>query len=160
MNKTNYARVGEFVELVEPKIFVRVGYPLCVRDIMNIYGAELEDKFYNLRLENVSRRVHGMMIAGLATLKLEQLDFGGNERKIYTEEIDKSVLGIHLVVAKKMIKTGIRYSPQSYYSSYSSEYDYESGGLAEEETHCVYTIKTSSLIKYKVLASSTRRLNV
>lgn len=42
MRKSKYARVGEFVWVVMPKEFVRCGYPLSIKGIMNDRFQEIE----------------------------------------------------------------------------------------------------------------------
>jgi hypothetical protein len=40
--RKKYARIGEFVKIVTPKEFVRCGYPLSIKDVMNQQFEEIE----------------------------------------------------------------------------------------------------------------------
>lgn len=62
--------------------------------------------------------------------------FGGNERAIFTED-RPDMAGRECTVVRKFVrKTGRRFGPSSY-QSYEGEWDYDSGGLANEQTHVI-----------------------
>jgi len=171
MKNTKYARVGEIVQLVEPYTFVRCGYPLCVKDIIekeksNIEAMILEiirswqpkvpGVFATSEYSHLSGRTHGMLVAAIASYKLEQQGYGGKERSIHEQKITNHILGNYVVIGKNFHKTGIRYSPSSW-TSYEGEYDYEPGGLENEKTHCVYTLK-GLYNNFKVLSTRCKRI--
>jgi hypothetical protein len=71
-----------------------------------------------------------------ARIIAQRRGFGGNERRIYTEDrVD--LHGAVLRVSSKFVrKTGTRFGPSSY-QSYEGEWDYDSGGLSNEQTHVI-----------------------
>jgi hypothetical protein len=51
-------------------------------------------------------------------------------------------MDLHDHISKRVVKTGTYYGPSGGYDSYSMEYDYECGGLADMKTHVI--IRTHS----------------
>jgi hypothetical protein len=181
MAKTKYASLGEFVKIVIPRQFLRCGYPLSIKDIMNQEFEEIEAACRRMvaALENraapeihqatpdewgsllvaanpvstTSATVHGMICAAIAAYRLEQRNFGGNMRAIVENDefVPFSVGELWVVTEKRFVKTGKRYP------SWSSEDDYEPGGLEGEQTHCVYTVKRNGVIA-KILSKNCERL--
>lgn len=96
---------------------------------------------------------------------LIERDFGGNERGVYEHDISadsfdeaRTYIGANwLVTGKKFVKTGTRYSGHSGYDHYSGEQDYEPPGLADEKTHCVYTLQTNGGVVLRTLAKNVTR---
>jgi len=177
-----YARIGEFVKIVTPKEFVRCGYPLSIKDVMEQQFEEIEkdcerifaalekkllpvdpepqpEKELGFPLSmlsvpqgsNMSATVHGMLCSAIAAYRLEKQNYGGNERIIVERQGPFEAGQLWLVTGKRLVKTGKRFSPSSYYSSYSGEYDYDPGGLENERTHCVYSVALPPITS-KILA--------
>jgi hypothetical protein len=173
--RKEYARVGEFVKIVTPKEFVRCGYPLTIKLVMEQQFEEIEkdcarmfaalenksapveepeaqdeSDFFSLRLSEVtstmSPTVHGMLCAAIAAYRLEQQKYGGDTRSIVEKDGPFEVGQQWLVTKKNFVKTGKRY-PATYYR----DDDYEPGGLKNEQTHCVYSVQKDSF-KSKILA--------
>ena len=179
MAKTKYAVPGEFVKIGTPKQFVRCGYPLSIKDVMNEEFEEIESACQRMfaALENrpapnppkpslcewelvlvknkapiMSATVHGMICAAIAAHRLEQRNFGGNVRLIIeNDEYAPFAVGELWVVTKKQfVKTG-KVSLVVIYD------DYEPGGLEGERTHCIYTVKRNGR-SAKILAAHCERL--
>jgi hypothetical protein len=111
------------------------------------------------RATTMSATVHGMLCSAIAAYRLEERGFGGDIRQIFeTDDLVPFLCGeLWVVASKKYVKTGKRYPSSSYYSPYSGEYDYKPGGLEDEKTHCIYTIKRNG-IAAKILAANCERL--
>lgn len=182
--RNKYARIGEFVKIVTPKEFVRCGYPLSIKDVMNQQFEEIEKdcqrmfaalenkpisveslkmetgakSFFSIpviqvaEVSNMSATVHGMLCAAIAAYRLEQQNYGGNVRVIVEQDGPFEVGQLWVVTGKRLVKTGKRYPSSNYYSFYSGEYDYEPGGLENEQTHCVYSVQRHGQ-KFKILAA-------
>ena len=192
--RNKYARVGEFVKVVTPKEFVRCGYPLCMKDVMEQQYEEIEkdcrrvfaalenrklpqesqsvitevpppEDFFAVAVsrtpgvENtMSPTVHGMLCAAIAAWRLEEQNFGGNERIIVERDSPFAVGQFALVTGKRFVKTGKRFRSLSYGPDHNGEYDYEPGGLKNESTHCVYLIEQGPM-KSKILAEHCERVS-
>ena len=179
--RKKYARVGEFVKIVTPKEFVRCGYPLTIKLVMEQQAEEIEKDcarmfaalekkpepveepeaqdepgFFSLRLSEVSATmsptVHGMLCSAIAAYRLEQQNYGGNVRVIVEKDGPFDVGQQVLVTKKSLVKTGRRFASRGYRSSYDGEYDVEPGGLDDEQTHCVYAFEFGRC-KFKILAA-------
>ena len=181
--RRKYAAIGEFVKIVTPKEFVRCGYPLTIKLVMEQQFEEIEkdcarmfaalehrpvpletvpppeDKlnfgFSVLAVKessNMSATVHGMLCAAIAAYRLEQQNYGGNTRVIVERDGPFEVGQRVLVTGKRCIKTGKRFPSRGYRSSYDGEYDLESGGLDDVQTHCVYSF-TFGMCNFKILAA-------
>ena len=186
MGKRKYAAIGSSVRIVTPKQFIRCGYPLSIKDVMNRDFEEIERQCVKLfcTLDNqptpepkpetlsndwlslsvvsqtpaMSATVHGMLCAAIAAYRLEKEGFGGKTRKIVEVDGIFEKGQIWTVVTKNLVKTGTRYLGHVYRSSYDGESDYEPGGLEGEQTHCVYTVKQFGS-KYKILAEHCEEID-
>ena len=180
MRRSKYAAIGDTVRVVAPKQFVRCGYPLSIRDVMDRDYQEIArdcirvfaaleqrpeptpqpepESDWSIVLNvsesaSMSATVRGMLCSAIAAYRLEKDNFGGNIRKIFEVEGVFEKGQILTVVAKGFVKTGKRYAGHFYRDSYSGAGDYEPGGLEDEKTHCVYTVKQYGR-KYKILAQN------
>ncbi len=175
--KNKYASIGCTVRIVTPKQFVRCGYPLSIKDVMSRDFEEIDKECVKLfsALENrpvpvvepensewgftslmdniptMSATVHGMLCCAIAAYRLENEGFGGSVRSIVEADGVFEKGQLWTVVSKRFVKTGTRYSGHSYQNSYTGENEYEPGGLEDEKTHCVYTVRQFNG-KYKILA--------
>ena len=166
--RNKYARIGQFVKIVTPKEFARCGYPLSIKDIMNRDFEQIEKDCARMfaALEskplpieevlteknefdlgfltvsamegsNMSPTVHGMICSAIAAYRLEQLNYGGNDRIIVEKDGGPFETGqLWQVTGKRVVKTGKRFSATCYRDD-----DYEPGGLNDEKTHMVYSVK-------------------
>lgn len=176
--RRKYAALGQFVKIVTPKEFVRCGYPLTIKDVMNQQALEIEKDCARMfaALENrslppepeslptnafdfsalsviqisndMSATVHGMLCAAIAAYRLEKQNYGGNIRSIVEKDGPFEAGQLWVVTKKSMVKTGKRF-PATYYR----DDDYEPGGLENEQTHCVYLVQKGHL-KSRILAAN------
>ena len=137
----NIIRVGDIVNIVNPRIFIRCGYNLTKDDLR----PEIDEKY--------GKQIHAF-IKSIPILKSRSYDsvrdvivydymvhkrFGGNERKIFTEIKEISKDKKYRVVSIKFVKTGI-YVPGS--TSWTGEYeDFFPPYLSYEQTHKILSIK-------------------
>jgi len=177
--KSKYAAIGSSVRVVTPKQFVRCGYPLSIKMVMDRDFQEIERDcirmfcalenrptpepepvhakewdFQSLHISqgvNMSATVHGMICSAIAAYRLEKENFGGGERQIVEVDGVFEKDQIWTVVDKKFVKTGKRYPSWGGIDSSTGEWDYEPGGLEDEKTYCVYTV-TQFSGQYKILA--------
>lgn len=134
--KTVY-RVGDTVVVKNPEVFVRCGYPLTKADALKqIDHKQLDEALFALGIyhenpafEEIKDRV--------AYGWLHNRQFGGRERRIFTETKSELVGRKFKVSHKKVVKTGT-YKPswggQSYHTG---EYDYEPAYLENEKAHVI-----------------------
>jgi hypothetical protein len=159
MKKDNIIRVGDCVRIIEPHIFVRCGYPLSFEDAVKVveekYQKEVDSmlekigfrEFYDMTIlgETVKMKMKSdgrgttedKIIRALAYEYVSREGFGGKERKIYTD-YKEELKGKEYTVTRKFVKkTGTYFPPSEEYHSYYdySEYEYEPGGLVNEQTH-------------------------
>ena len=180
--RRKYAAIGEFVKIVTPKEFVRCGYPLTIKLVMEQQFEEIEKDCARMfaALEKkplpvevdptaeagnglvffavpdgplMSATVHGMLCAAIAAYRLEQQNFGGDVRSITERDWPFAFDQPWLVIKKSFVKTGTRYPAASYHDD-----DYEPGGLENEQTHCVYSVQ-NGIYKSKILAANCELLS-
>jgi hypothetical protein len=173
--RRKYAAIGGHVRIVTPKEFVRCGYPLTIKLVMEQQFEEIEKDCARMfaALEKkpappeeskagwwgfpvsevqvsdiplMSATVHGMLCAAIAAYRLEQQNFGGNIRSITERDGACDPGDLAVVIKKSLVKTGKRYPATSYRDD-----DYEPGGLENEQTHCIYTVQKNNF-KFKILA--------
>jgi hypothetical protein len=137
-------RIGDKVRILEPNLFVRCGYPLCLDDMRKIVVRDHSGNIENLLKlvgevssitflednDNPSREFDKIRDV-LAYILLKKKHFGGTRRSIHTEVNEKLRGKIVEVIDIFFVKTGT-YSPDSYYSW---DGEYEPPYLANEETH-------------------------
>lgn len=68
--------------------------------------------------------------------------YGGNIEKFAPFET--------VVLRKRVVKTGEYFPPHSGYDSYTGEYDYEAGGLADQKTHVILVTEYGSFVSTDV----------
>jgi hypothetical protein len=185
--RKKYAAIGEQVRIVTPKEFVRCGYPLTIKLVMEQQFEEIEKDCARMfaALEKkplpaepasevespfsftavsinggplMSATVHGMLCAAIAAYRLEQQNYGGNVRSITERDGVCEPGALVTVVKKSTVKTGKRFPFSGYHLNYNGEYDYEPGGLENEQTHCVYTVQKNNF-KFKILAAHCEMLS-
>jgi hypothetical protein len=178
--RKKYAAIGEFVKIVTPKEFVRCGYPLTIKLVMEQQAEEIEKDcarmfaalekkpepveepeaqdepgFFSLRLSEVSATmsptVHGMLCSAIAAYRLEQQNYGGSIRAIVEQDGPFEAGELWVVTNKSLVKTGKRFPSWGGQDLRTGEWDYEPGGLENEQTHCVYSVQKDSF-KSKILA--------
>lgn len=145
-------RVGDRVKIINPTEFIRCGYPLTTDIIIeNHITPEQKELMWKLLatagykqlyplFTNATDYEYSKLERTFATILLKSKGWGGKERKIYTQYVDKYLNKIGIVHSKKCVKTGT-YSPsrssQGYYDSYP---EYEPAYLENEKTVIIYDI--------------------
>lgn len=118
MNKSKI-KVGDLVRIVNPQIFVRCGYPLCLKDVMESIDQNIaidlikkvtgipDQQPLNItpKVERAIRDIN----KGLAYALMLSKGFGGSERRIYTREEPSYLNAIVKVESKRRVVTGDRY---------------------------------------------------
>lgn len=146
--------VDDIVRIVEPEIVLRVGYPLTKNDALDAvekeYGqviqafmvqvgaAQADDPFFNS--PEYDPRLYGDLLNVMASRWLRVKNYGGKERKVYTER-DESLLQTQWrVLSKRTVKTGI-YNRGGYSGRYDAEPDYDPPYLENEQTHVLLALE-------------------
>jgi len=144
-------KVDDRVVITNPILVDRVGYPLTHNDAKEIVEREYEESIRSLLeqtgLYKISEyaiftrqwppcgRAYNRLISALASMYLEVHKFGGKERKLYTHE-EHNLLGYHFTVKdKRIVKTGIYYSPGG------DAEDWYPGGLDNCKTHILLCLE-------------------
>jgi len=158
-----YPRKGDWVHIDHPEMFVRCGYPLCLKDVKDqIAKAHTQDiidfierissraeekgtgKFASIRKQpNIYKKSVRDVIKVLAFEKIKAENFGGKERSIHTK-FDGSMKGkVYQVKETKRVVTG-SYVPGHTYHDYYSEYDeYEPPYLDGQKHHRILILGES-----------------
>lgn len=151
MSKRNIIRVGDFVEITNPEVFIRCGYPLTtesiVRNHMTEEDAERIDRFLNEMGVGISAdflagrgreydAVFDKVVSAVARYKLSKLGWGGNERTIHTNRDESLLNGKFQVVGKRVVQTGKRIP--GWYSSYDQ--DGESPSFKSSGSHVILKV--------------------
>lgn len=129
-------RVGDRAKIIDPLMFIRCGYPLCLADIekspeFQSIEPKIEEFWDNLGLSPQEKESSLVRKAVLRCL-LRKSGFGGKERKIITKEVPGLKGATISIVRKKNVKTGI-------YERGSRDYegDYSPPYLSNEKTHVI-----------------------
>ena len=153
-------RVGDWVEIINPVFVTRYGYPLTFNDAYDFIKTnfinqiiEFQGQIINkikktsepldnelelislLFSQNQNNKLTDKIIKAFAYEYLDIKHFGGKERKLYTEIMDKCK-GEQVQVSRiKIVKTGVYYPPSGGYCSFDDDCCYEPGGLNNQQTH-------------------------
>lgn len=175
--RRKYAAIGEFVRIVTPKEFVRCGYPLTIKLVMEQQFVEIENDCarmfaalehrpipleavpppedeFDLGFSVLAVKESSNMSATVhgmlcAAIAAYRLERQnfGGSIRSITERDGVCYPGDTVTVIKKSLVKTGKRYPASSYR----EDDYEPGGLENEQTHCVYTVQKNSF-KFKILA--------
>jgi hypothetical protein len=136
-------RIDDCVQIANPEVFVRVGYPLDFYDefeqVEKQYRGDVV-RFISstcgggpLRIGDVTfEQVVTKCLRAITYLKIKEKNFGGRERRIFTEQRREFEGQVCSVEGAKFVKTGT-YVPGCR-TSYEYE-DYEPPYLSKEKTH-------------------------
>lgn len=145
----NVIRVDDYVKIVTPDFFIRCGYPLT-KEIVKETLLTKEKKLKILQLLEIKtetldfieeNKTYQKILDELAYHILKQNEFGGKERKIYTETLQDLTNKEYRVISKSVKKTGF-YKPSSYYGYYEPEY--EPAFLEKEKGNVILTLNCYS----------------
>lgn len=139
--KDKVFRCGDLVRIINPKIFVRCGYPLSKEDIKRDYIKEdQKDLIKNLissfsfgLSQDKDRETYDKILDILAYRILEKEGFGGNKRDIITRTDESKLNKVYKVFRKRFVKTGVR---TCWGLNYHSE-GYEAPYLSNEKTRII-----------------------
>lgn len=149
-------RVDDKVRIINPEIVTRIGYPMSIHDaikevkklycndIIELLNKTIYKKttlFPDMIVNDHNSKPYNKIISALAYEYLKSKQFGGKERKIFSE-YRQDLFGITTTVRKIFIrKTGIYFPPNGGYDYWTNEYDYEPGGLDKEKTHKILELE-------------------
>lgn len=158
--KKQVIRVGDKVEIINPRWIKRIGYNLIWTELIEEVKTDPRT-FEAMRaigmwggqtvFESIPDDVPFDLVRAIAKYRVKERGFGGNERKIhyFTEKDDQGPFnccwsqkrGILRVVGKGFAKTGIRIPSCGGYDSWTGEYWEETGGLADCKTHIILRLE-------------------
>lgn len=158
-------RIGDVVCIDNPEMFIRCGYPLSLDDackeVEEKFGRVIEDLIHSVqcldefvpadekgvyqdgsmwptcvKIPSLDRnKQYSDLVKTLTYYRLVGKNFGGNERKIFTQ-LEEGLRGRKAsVVGIEFVKTGIRHPASGGYDYYSGGYEYEPPYLENEKTH-------------------------
>jgi hypothetical protein len=152
--------VDDLVKVVKPDVIIRVGYPLTreialdavekeyndnIRNFMcSVGAAEADDQFFNS--PEYDPRLYGDLLNAMASRYLRVKEYGGKERKIYTEADQRILATNWRVLSKRVVKTGT-YNRGGYSGGYDGEPDYDPPYLENERTHVLLALEPTTLIE-------------
>lgn len=135
--------VGDCVTVIEPRTFVRVGYPLTLESarahVTGNHGKEVNDFLSRFEPDldiTQDYKLFYDVVDAIARHHMRVMRFGGKERSIYTE-LDESLRNSNgwTVISKRVVKTGT-YTPgfPDYDGDYCAPY------LANEKSHVLLSL--------------------
>jgi len=153
-------RIGDKVKIITPKMFVRCGYPLCVRDmaeeVEEIFGDRIRDLMYSVGFDefkkyeeiikikpaNKEDRNYSKIVMELARIRLSKKKYGGDKRRVHTK-IDEIMRGKEVYVENiQFVKSGTYNEGWSSLDYWSGEVDYMPNYLSDTKTHKILTISS------------------
>ena len=149
--RKNVIRVGDKVKIINPEIFIRVGYPLTTEMIKESHITEeqrqLMDKLlattgnhkYILYGDNINPE-YDKLEHVFSTIVLKSKGFGGNERSVHTETKPEYKDRIGTVISKRYVKVGTYNSATSHQGYYDDYPEYEPAYLENEKTVIIYNV--------------------
>jgi len=153
MKKDSIIRVGDWIEIVEPHIFVRCGYPKTVDDaiaeleaehgeaikkFVKDMGLSIFPPYSPYGTKSFHSDVYERVRRAVAYAKLKAERFGGSAREIHTK-YDESKKGKRYYVCDiRFVKTGFYCAGG--WSGGMDGYEYEPAELTEQKTHKILRI--------------------
>lgn len=155
MSKRNIIRKNDRVTIVNPEVVVRWGYPLskqiakdtlitpeqkeAVYALLRAFGVVppapiLSDPFDPLGIAPQDTIVYDKIMDVMAYEILKQKQFGGRERKVYSERKESLLNVTGYVVEKKVVQSGTYNTGGGNYS-YDGDFDYTPAYLSVAKAH-------------------------
>lgn len=149
--------VDNIVKIINPEIVQRVGYPLTkaealdaaekeysekIHDFMREVGAEESEPSFGTYPDYDPALYHDLLNA-LSSHWLKKRNYGGKERKIYTERDERILRSTWRVLSKRTVKTGT-YNHGGYSSDWDGEPDFDPPHLANEQTHVLLALEPTT----------------
>jgi len=156
-SKNEVIRIGDYVEIIKPEIFIRVGYNLTTQDILDNHITTEQRQLLNALIVSTgfNTDTKGYFLEGkskdiselektFARLILRAKGWGGRERKVHTK-LDPNLLNtVGKVISKKYVKTGL-YNHATSHQGYFDDYaEYEPAYLENEKTVIIYEIAVNN----------------
>jgi hypothetical protein len=162
------ARVGELVHIVEPKLFVRCGYPLTREDILLNRRDEVEklmlaakDAMALSDSEANDARVPQQLENLAVTAILVRERFGGSERAIFEENAPELKGAVARVLSKSVVVTGTYNRASGGYSYSTGEYDWEPAYIWPQRRHVIYDLgDVGRCFGVRIAASHCRKVEL
>lgn len=158
MNRKQVYHVDNIVKITTPEIVVRVGYPLTKAQALEVAEKEYSDKIHAFMREvgaeevNASfgehseygPRLYHALVDAMAAYWLKKQNYGGKERKIYTERDERVMRTTWRVLSKRVVKTGT-YNHGGYCGGgWDGEPDFQPPFLDHEKSHVLLTLEPTS----------------
>ena len=148
-------RAGDTVRIDNPLFVLRVGYPKCIEseteEVLAKMGEQLDSvlqladlspdcvNIYLASRGEVYQQAKRKIAREIAYSRLRLHGFGGCNRTVHTRELP-GFKGLECCVGHvRYAKTGVYYAP-SVSQDYEYGYDYEPGGLDNQQTHKLLTL--------------------
>lgn len=141
MKKQVY-RIGDEVKILSPEIFIRCGYPLTIKDVINKVECQTRSEIVKAieKISIPSWREEKKLVNDIANILsryyLRTINFGGSKREIFTTYNDTYKDKIAIVKNKRVVKTGVR---QEGWSNYEDN-EYDPPYLSNVKTHIILTL--------------------
>lgn len=145
--------VDNIVKIINPNVVVRVGYPLTKTQALEVVEKEYNDKIHAF-MRNIGAEIDDIgydfdpslyhdLTKALASHWLKKRNYGGKERKLYTER-DERLLRRNpwRVLSKRVVKTGTYNSGGMVQSDWYGESDYTPPHLSNEQSYVLLTLET------------------
>jgi hypothetical protein len=152
MKKTVF-NIGDKVRIINPEFFIRVGYPLTLKDAYKDIEVDLKKVISSIASSSpeyfkISEKLESQIRRDLAYDFLKTKNFGGNERKLHTAEgrFFYHDSEYYTVTNKKVVRTGTYDYVEEDYDDWDSddnlccrEYS-KSPVLTNQKTHVILTL--------------------
>lgn len=141
---SKYLKVGDRVQIITPKQFIRVGYPLCSENVRDLYADEVGERVHLLRQamhkngSDIDHKVSSLLEQAVCFQILAEKKFGGRERQVFEIACPELLNAFGVVTKRRFVKTGT-YVAGRMYGSYD-ECEYEPAYLENSKTHCIYHV--------------------
>lgn len=166
MTKKPIYRPGDRVVIMQPKVFVRCGYPFDVvaetDSILSHHQTHIQELIEKIDQHGQPDRYGNetdmrAVASRLARIVAVRRGYDGNDRRIYTK-FESGILGKEgTVYSKRVVKTGTRYGPSSG-QDYNGEWYGDSGGLSDEKTHVILRVYGTGITMFEIEAANVRHV--
>jgi len=169
MKDKNRIKIGDYVRIDNPEMFVRCGYPLSIEDMRKeivdnrfvdienfiisiVHGEDRLNDFNftnpyfdkNSYLNNSESATTRTIINALAYELLRHRNFGGSERSIHTKAVEDNKGKIFQVTGTKMCVTGNYIHGSKCYDNWNGGYEYEPPYLENQKSHRILSVYVST----------------
>jgi hypothetical protein len=171
MNEKNRIKIGDYVRIDNPEMFVRCGYPLGIEDmrkeIKDNHLSDIEKFIISIVCDKDDRAKEfysdgikcliqtdkadcsdsaNAIIDILAYRMLRHRNFGGRERAIHTKTIEAHKWKICQVTGTKMCVTGNYVAGSKCYDNWNGGYEYEPPYLLNQKSHRLLALSIPACI--------------